>query len=172
MLRPFARSAKCIRLTLPAVDTRHLSRKAAHSTRFLSRIFCLYDVIPPALTKEGNPARRLSAMAVRPACRSQGPAFRLPVGVRTPQRFGCAELFGCGYQAQQDERAATRSSQKERGARQTHKRLLNCVNVTSTSLDHLLLGMAADGDQMSHAPSIPRFTKIFQNHFLPSFLSS
>ncbi len=64
-----------------------------------------------------------------------------------------------------------RSTQKERGARQTHKRLLYCVNVTSTSLDHLLLGMAADGDQMSHAPSIPRFAKIFQNQIALSFRS-
>jgi hypothetical protein len=29
---------------------------------------------------------------------------------------------------------------KERGARRIHKRLLYCVNVNRTSLDHLLLG--------------------------------
>ena len=33
---------------------------------------------------------------------------------------------------------------KERGAWQTHKRLLYCVNVNRTSLDHLLLGGNAD----------------------------
>jgi hypothetical protein len=63
-----------------------------------------------------------------------------------------------------------RSSQKERGARQTHKRLLYCVNVTSTSLDHLLLGTAADGDQMSHAPSIPRSAKIAKTSFFYQLL--
>src|SRR5271157_6054617 len=35
---------------------------------------------------------------------------------------------------------------KERGARQPHKRLLYCVNVNRTSLDHLLLGKNADVD--------------------------
>src|SRR5271157_1617345 len=35
---------------------------------------------------------------------------------------------------------------KERGARQPHKRLLYCVNVNRTSLDHLLLGKCADVD--------------------------
>ena len=48
------------------------------------------------------------------------------------------------------------AGQKERGARQPHKRLLYCVNVNRTSLDHLLLGKNADIDQMSNAPSIPR----------------
>jgi hypothetical protein len=37
--------------------------------------------------------------------------------------------------------------QKERGARQPHKRLLYCVNVNRTSLDHLLLGGNADVDK-------------------------
>src|ERR1700737_3888995 len=32
------------------------------------------------------------------------------------------------------------AGQKQRGARQLHKRLLYCVNVNRTSLDHLLLG--------------------------------
>jgi hypothetical protein len=36
---------------------------------------------------------------------------------------------------------------KERGARQSHKRLLYCVNVNRTSLDHLLLGKNADVDK-------------------------
>jgi hypothetical protein len=36
---------------------------------------------------------------------------------------------------------------KERGARHTHKRLLYCVNVNCTSLDHLLLGGNADVDK-------------------------
>jgi hypothetical protein len=35
-----------------------------------------------------------------------------------------------------------------------HKRLLYCVNVKRTSLDHLLLGVGADIDEMSHGPSI------------------
>jgi len=39
------------------------------------------------------------------------------------------------------------AGEKERGARQPHKRLLYCVNVNRTSLDHLLLGKNADGDQ-------------------------
>ena len=37
-----------------------------------------------------------------------------------------------------------------------HKRLLNCVNVNRTSLDHLLLGESADIDKVSNAPSITR----------------
>jgi hypothetical protein len=36
---------------------------------------------------------------------------------------------------------------KERGARAPHKRLLYCVNVNRTSLDHLLLGRNADVDK-------------------------
>jgi hypothetical protein len=39
------------------------------------------------------------------------------------------------------------AGQKERGARQHHKRLLYCVNVKRTSLDHLLLGRNADVDK-------------------------
>ena len=39
------------------------------------------------------------------------------------------------------------AGQKERGARQPHKRLLYCVNVNRTSLDHLLLGRNADVDK-------------------------
>src|SRR5262249_52481280 len=35
-----------------------------------------------------------------------------------------------------------------------HKRLLYCVNVNRTSLDHLLLGESADIDKMSNGPSI------------------
>jgi hypothetical protein len=38
-------------------------------------------------------------------------------------------------------------TKKERGARYTHKRLLYCVNVNRTSLDHLLLGENADVDK-------------------------
>jgi hypothetical protein len=37
--------------------------------------------------------------------------------------------------------------EKERGARQRHKRLLYYVNVNRTSLDHLLLGKNADIDK-------------------------
>jgi hypothetical protein len=44
---------------------------------------------------------------------------------------------------------------KRREALGSHKRLLYCVNVNRTSLDHLLLGEAADIDQLSNAPSIP-----------------
>ena len=39
------------------------------------------------------------------------------------------------------------AGKKERGARQPHKRLLYCVNVNRTSLDHLLLGRNADVDK-------------------------
>src|SRR5260370_39064958 len=39
------------------------------------------------------------------------------------------------------------AEQKERGARQPHKRLLYYVNVNRTSLDHLLLGRSADIDK-------------------------
>jgi hypothetical protein len=35
-----------------------------------------------------------------------------------------------------------------------HKRLLYCVNVNRTSLDHLLLGESADIDELSNNPSI------------------
>ena len=38
----------------------------------------------------------------------------------------------------------------------SHKRLLYCVKVNRTSLDHLLLGVGADIDQMSHGWSISR----------------
>jgi hypothetical protein len=42
--------------------------------------------------------------------------------------------------------------QKERGARNSHKRLLYCVNVNRTSLDHLLLGKCADVDKNVECP--------------------
>jgi hypothetical protein len=42
--------------------------------------------------------------------------------------------------------------QKERGARNAHKRLLYCVNVNRTSLDHLLLGKCADVDKNVECP--------------------
>jgi hypothetical protein len=45
-----------------------------------------------------------------------------------------------------DHREFGQAGQKERGARQPHKRLLYCVNVNRTSLDHLLLGRNADVD--------------------------
>ena len=48
------------------------------------------------------------------------------------------------------------AGEKERGARQSHRRLLYCVNVNYTSLDHLLLGMVAYFDEMSHGSSIQR----------------
>ncbi len=44
------------------------------------------------------------------------------------------------------------AGQKERGARQLHKRLLYCVNVNRTSLDHLLLGKYADVDKSVESP--------------------
>src|SRR6516164_8056617 len=49
-----------------------------------------------------------------------------------------------------------KSGQKERGARLSHKRLLYCVKVNYTSLDHLLLGENADIDKVSSEPSITR----------------
>ena len=48
------------------------------------------------------------------------------------------------------------AGEKERGARYVHKRLVYCVNVNRTSLDHLLLGGNADVDKMSQEPSIAR----------------
>src|SRR5216684_6729882 len=48
------------------------------------------------------------------------------------------------------------AGERERGARCVHKRLLYCVNVNRTSLDHLLLGGNADVDKMSHGASIAR----------------
>ena len=39
------------------------------------------------------------------------------------------------------------AGKKERGARQIYERLLYCVNVNRTSLDHLLLGERADIDR-------------------------
>ncbi len=39
------------------------------------------------------------------------------------------------------------AGKKERGARQSHKRLLYCVNLNRTSLDHLLLGRNTDVDK-------------------------
>ena len=44
-------------------------------------------------------------------------------------------------------RAFGQGGQKERGARQPHKRLLHYLNVNRTSLDHLLLGKNADVDK-------------------------
>jgi len=41
----------------------------------------------------------------------------------------------------------SQAGERERGARHTHKRLLYCVNVNYTSLDHLLLGGNADIDK-------------------------
>ena len=67
------------------------------------------------------------------------------------------------------------ASQKERGARERHKRLLYCVNVNRTSLDHLLLGKKADVDKMSSGLSIARGNlraRIFQSSRRPKPLIS
>jgi hypothetical protein len=51
-------------------------------------------------------------------------------------------------------------TKKKRGTRQNHKRLpYISINVYRTSLDHLLLGMDADIDRMSTAPSIKPFSE-------------
>jgi hypothetical protein len=50
--------------------------------------------------------------------------------------------------------------EKERGARQRHKRLLYCVKVTNTSLDHLLLGKCADIDRLSTDPIITLYCNL------------
>jgi hypothetical protein len=55
---------------------------------------------------------------------------------KSASRQGCNPITGLGQ-----------AGQKERGARQPHKRLLYCVNVNRTSLDHLLLGKNADVDK-------------------------
>jgi len=58
------------------------------------------------------------------------------------------------------------AGQKERGARYPHKRLLYCVNVNSTSLDHLLLGRKADVDKiMSSELSITRDRRDVRTNF-------
>jgi hypothetical protein len=49
-----------------------------------------------------------------------------------------------------------RRENEERGAWQIRKRLLYCIKINRTSLDHLLLGKKADVDKMSSAPSIAR----------------
>ena len=60
-----------------------------------------------------------------------------------------------------------------RGGRRrgSHKRLLYCVNVNRTSLDHLPLGVGADIDEMSHdasiAPRTERGRSFLRDH--PSF---
>jgi hypothetical protein len=46
-----------------------------------------------------------------------------------------------------NDREFGQARQKERGAWYLHKRLLYCVNVNRTSLDHLLLGRNADVDK-------------------------
>ena len=38
-----------------------------------------------------------------------------------------------------------------------------CINVNRTSLDHLLLGKAADNDELSHEPSITRDEKDYRD---------
>ena len=48
---------------------------------------------------------------------------------------------------------------RRREALGTHKRLLYCVKITYTSLDHLLLGVVADIDKVSHARSIARIAE-------------
>jgi hypothetical protein len=50
---------------------------------------------------------------------------------------------------------------KKRGAWQNHKRLpYSSINLYRTSLDHLLLGMDADIDELSTAPIIKPSTEI------------
>jgi hypothetical protein len=51
--------------------------------------------------------------------------------------------------------------EKKRGAWQNHKRLpYSSINLYCTSLDHLLLGMDADIDELSIAPIIKPSTEI------------
>jgi hypothetical protein len=57
---------------------------------------------------------------------------------------------------------------KRREALGSAKRLLYCVNVNRTSLDHLLLGESADIDEMSHAPSITPGSKKSRRNFAGS----
>jgi hypothetical protein len=44
--------------------------------------------------------------------------------------------------------------EQERGARKAYKRLSLRFKVTNTSLDHLLLGTAADGGIIGHSPAV------------------
>jgi hypothetical protein len=50
--------------------------------------------------------------------------------------------------------AKTNGAERREALGELHKRLLYCVNVNRTSLDHLLLGEDADIDKMSHERSI------------------
>src|SRR6201987_2382573 len=51
---------------------------------------------------------------------------------------------------------ATKKGERRSGS---HKRLLYCVNVNRTSLDHLLLDVVADIDKVSHAGRIAPLQK-------------
>jgi hypothetical protein len=55
------------------------------------------------------------------------------------------------------------AGQKERGARQLHKRLLYYFNVNRTSLDHLLLGRNADADKNVDCPEYIAGSARFQH---------
>jgi hypothetical protein len=77
-------------------------------------------------------------------------------------------MVGAGIRAANDERELMISRRSfpedscgtpdQKGEKRSvvSKRLLYCVNVNRTSLDHLLLGKNADVDQMSNNPSISR----------------
>ena len=56
------------------------------------------------------------------------------------------------------------AGQKERGARQPHKRLLYYFNVNRTSLDHLLLGKHADVDKNVESPEYTAGSQRCQNN--------
>src|SRR6185295_4969022 len=86
---------------------------------------------------------------------SEGESVCLPhftaAGRRTARRIGARPTgpFADGIQK-------ALGAIKEGGAWVVTKRLLYCVKVNRTSLDHLLLGVGADIDEMSHGWSIAR----------------
>jgi hypothetical protein len=70
-------------------------------------------------------------------------------------------IYNCGEICQ-----FTWQAGKKRGAWQKHKRLpYSSINLYRTSLDHLLLGMDADIDELSTAPIIKPFLRISHTEF-------
>jgi len=74
--------------------------------------------------------------------------MRAKTGVRD-RELPSSAAARCAYLA----RCSAREKRRE-ALGVDHKRLLYCVNVNRTSLDHLLLGEVADIDQMSNDASI------------------
>jgi len=79
---------------------------------------------------------------LRPSVAYRAPAAALSAGsLPAPRTYSSS-----------NHREFAKEGQKERGARQPHKRLLYYFNVNRTSLDHLLLGKNADVDKNVECP--------------------